>query len=177
MLGAAAVLFILRDMLRNRRRMGRGCRNWECSRYISKNSGYNVACIESQRKFVFVCFGWLDCNVEPLMKYLLICFLISKLHFLNLFYRSCFKEMWNDLWKDSAFTHYMKKCHFCKNCTESNNPEVQAESGNTQIIYLCDLVQMTVRLWWEEHVCNVVLYIMGMTKSKFINKCGWFFLI
>ena len=34
MLGAATILFILRDMLRNRRRLGRNCQGWECSRYI-----------------------------------------------------------------------------------------------------------------------------------------------
>ncbi len=38
MLGAATILFIMRDMLRNRRRLGRGCDDCECSRFVQSDA-------------------------------------------------------------------------------------------------------------------------------------------
>ena len=44
------------------------------------------------------------------------------------FSRGCFKEMWTNLWKDSAFTHYLRKCPFCVKCLGSGSTEEQ--TGN-----------------------------------------------
>ena len=84
---------------------------------------------------------------------------------ISLHFRACCQEIWQNMWKDTAVGHYMRKCPLCQNCCPQQIEQSPPVTGTINVFGCSNILIGSILI-------AAVTFFDGMLKQSGEIMCS-----